>query len=426
MKQTIKTQGMMQTRKRVFTIFLLGLLTAIVPLSVDMYLPSFPEIARSLNSTVTKVAFSLSSFFIGIGVGQLLYGPVMDRYGKKRPLIIGLCIYIAASICCFFSTSIEMLVIFRFIQAIGACSGTIAATALVRDLFPPEENARIFSFLILILSVSPLLAPTLGGYIGAIWGWTSIFALLTILIGLLLAGVWLYLPPGRKGEKHYSLKPAAIGKNYAAILKVTQFTGYALIGTVAFSALFTYIAGSPGIFINDFQLTTKQFGLLFALLASGLTIASQLNNFLLKHFQSQQIIQSALLLQFCFGILLFVSPFLVISSFWIIVIILFFYLASLGLIIPNATALAMEPFTANAGSASALLGFFQMGVGSLATLLVGTLHIEKVPPLAFLLIIISLIGLGLAAWTKRVNRDRSKQKSNIADSMPESTICSHL
>jgi len=183
---------------------LLGLLTTIVPFSIDMYLPGFPDIARSLNISVTKVALSLSSFFIGIGVGQIIYGPLLDRFGRKKPLFAGLILYFITSIACAYTDTIETLIILRFVQALGACSASIAATAMVRDLFLPDENAKIFSFLMLVLSVSPMLAPTIGSYVSAAFGWHSIFILLTILALLIAIGVYFFLPESKGSDKNFS------------------------------------------------------------------------------------------------------------------------------------------------------------------------------------------------------------------------------
>ena len=165
----------MTGKKRFVTILLLGLLTAIVPFTIDMYLPGFPDIAKSLNTTISKVALSLSSFFIGMGLGQLIYGPLLDRVGRKKPLYVGLVLYCITSVGCVYATSIETLIALRFIQAIGACSATIAATAMVRDIFPQHENAKIFSFLILVLSTSPMLAPSIGSWLTSAFGWRSVF-----------------------------------------------------------------------------------------------------------------------------------------------------------------------------------------------------------------------------------------------------------
>ena len=159
-----------------------------------MYLPGFTVIASDLNTSIEKVGYSLSSFFIGICVGQLMSGPLLDRFGRKRPLYVGLLIYILASIGCGFSDSVEMLIVFRFVQALGGCVGMVAPNAVVRDLFPVEQSARVFSMLILILGVSPILAPTFGGYMVAAWGWKPIFFVLAIITAIILITVFIWLP----------------------------------------------------------------------------------------------------------------------------------------------------------------------------------------------------------------------------------------
>lgn len=389
----------MTKKRRSLTILLLGLLTTIVPFSIDMYLPGFPDIARSMNVTSAKVALSLSSFFVGIGLGQLLYGPLLDRFGRKKPLYAGLLLYLICSIGCAYAVSIESLILLRFVQAIGACSASIAATAMVRDLFPPEENAKIYSVLILVLSVSPMLAPTIGSYISAAFGWQSIFILLTILGLIISVGVFFFLPESKPADKNFSLKPPAIIEKYLFVIKEPYFIFFAFIGALGFASLFTYIASSPAVFMEHFSLTQKQYGILFAVLASGLILASQINTILLRRFKSERIILTAVVFQNSIGVLLFLVSFLQLDNFWLIVSLLFFYLSTIGMVMPNATALAMKPFENNAGSASSLLGFIQMGLGALATVVVGLLNIKTVLPLATSMLACSLLGLTLVAWS---------------------------
>src|SRR5882762_5677725 len=181
-------------RNQFFLILILGLLSAIGPLSIDMYLPGFPQIAGELDTTVAKVTLSLSSFFIGISAGQFLYGPLLDRYGRKKPLYAGLSLYFVASACCIFAHSVEVLIVLRFFQAIGGCAGMVASRAMVRDLFDVSENAKVFSLLMLVVGVSPIIAPTLGGYITAAYGWKYIFFVLTLIAALVLAAVHFTLP----------------------------------------------------------------------------------------------------------------------------------------------------------------------------------------------------------------------------------------
>lgn len=394
----------MTKKRRFITILLLGLLTAIVPFTIDMYLPGFPDIARAMDTNVSKVALSLSSFFIGMGLGQLLYGPLLDRFGRKKPLYAGLLLYCITSIGCVYAGSIENLIILRFVQAIGACSATISATAMVRDLFPPEENAKIFSFLILVLSASPMLAPSIGSWLTIAFGWTSIFFVLTILIIVIFLGVLFFLPESKGSDKKYSLNIFSILKNYRSVLGESYFIIYAITGGIGFAGLFAHIASSPGVFMEHFGLTQKQYGLLFAFLTSGLIMASQINTFLLKRYKSEALIERSLIFQNSFSILLLIASLMHLDNFWVTIGLLFLYLSSIGLVMPNASALSMKPFEQNAGSASALLGFIQMGLGSLATVFVGILNIKTVLPLAVSIMICSMLGLGLIILSKRYLR----------------------
>jgi len=382
------------TKKRKFlTILILGLLTAVVPFSIDMYLPGFPEIADSLNTSVSNVALSLSSFFIGIAIGQLAYGPILDRFGRKAPLYAGLIFYCIASIGCSFAESIDVLIVLRFFQAIGACAASVAATAMVRDLFPARENARIFSFLMLVLSASPMLAPTIGGYISAWFGWQAIFIVLTVLIAVIMLGVFFFLPESRAADKEHSLNFFSVLKGYQAVVKEGYFMVYSISGAISFGCLFTYIASSPGIFMGNYHLSQQQYGFLFAFIAFGLIGASQLNNLLMKRYSSEQIVTRVFVFQNIFGVVLITAALLNIDDFWSVTAMLFCFLAPIGFVMPNASALAMKPFTQNAGSAAALLGFIQMGLGSVATILIGTLDIKTMLPMTFGLMGCSLLAL---------------------------------
>ncbi|MCW3086984.1 MAG: MgtE intracellular domain protein, partial [Sediminibacterium sp.] len=307
----------MTKKRRRLTILLLGLLTTVVPFSIDMYLPGFGDIATGLHTTIPKVAFSLSSFFLGLGLSQLVYGPLLDRFGRTGPLYTGLLLYVISSIGCAFAPSIEVLIGLRFVQAVGACAAMITATAIVRDLFDPNEIARIYSFLILVLSVSPMLAPTAGSFLSATFGWPSIFIVLTALIILIWLGVYFFLGETRKADPLYSLKASAILRSYGTVLRTNGFVRQALIGGLALAGMFVYIASSPGLFIEQEGLSQKQYGGLFALLASGLIIASQLNRIVLKKYSSPQIIRVALFIQVIFGALLLAVGLLQMHSFWL-------------------------------------------------------------------------------------------------------------
>ena len=257
----------MQRENKFVLLVTLGLLTAIGPFSIDMYLPGFPDIATNLQTTVSKVSLSLSSFFIGISFGQLLYGPMLDRFGRKKPLYIGLCLYILASVGCTIAASVNALIAWRLLEALGGCVGMVAARAMVRDLFPVNENAKVFSTLMLVVGVSPIIAPTLGGYLTASVGWRSVFIVLTLMAAGILTLVHFQLPESKKPDPYYSLKPKPIFIAFGKVLKEPQFYTYSLTGSMAAAGLYAYIAGSPYVFMQLYKVSEKQYGWILALIA---------------------------------------------------------------------------------------------------------------------------------------------------------------
>ena len=357
----------MESGKRFYTIFTLGLLSALGPFSIDMYLPGFPDMALHLNTTVAHIALSLSSFFIGVSLGQLLYGPLMDRFGRKKPLYIGLVVYLMASLGCAFATSADALIAIRFLQALGGCAGMVAARALVRDIFPVEENAKVFSMLMLVIAVSPIIAPTLGGYMTAIFGWQSIFIILSIIAFLNLLAVYFWLPSGMKPNTEKSLLPVPIIKSFLVVMKVPQFYTYAIAGAVASAGLYAYIAGSPFVFMELYGVSEKQYGWIFAIIAAGLILASQLNTLLLRKYTSEQIIKVALFCQSVAGLCLMLGAIFNVLNLYSIIALIWFFLSTQGFTFPNSSALSIAPFSTNAGTASALMGAIQLGIGALTT-----------------------------------------------------------
>jgi DHA1 family bicyclomycin/chloramphenicol resistance-like MFS transporter len=360
--------------KHFYLILILGLLSAIGPLSIDMYLPAFPDIAKGLNTTVAKVMLSLSSFFIGISIGQLFYGPLLERFGRKKPLYFGLTLYAIAAFACAITTNVENLIAFRFLQALGGCVGMVASRAMVRDLFDVKENAKVFSTLMLVVAVSPIIAPTLGGYITSWLGWRFIFGILIIVIVCIILGVYFILPESKKPDPHFSLRPGSIINSFKDIIKNPQFSMYTFTGAVAYAGLYAYISGSPYVFMVIFKVSERHYGWIFAIVAAGLIGATQLNNLLLKKYSSAQIIKAALYTQSLIGLFLATFSMLGISELYSTIILVFLFLCCQGFIFPNASALSMAPFSNNAGSASALMGFIQMSVGAFMSAMVSVLQ----------------------------------------------------
>ncbi len=388
-------------RKRNLLILILGLLSAIGPFSIDMYLPGFPTIAEDLHTTVDNVAYSLSGFFIGICAGQMICGPLLDRFGRKRPLCVGLIIYIFASLGCALSASVEMLVAFRFLQALGGCVGMVAPGAIVRDVFPVSENARIFSLLILILGVSPIIAPTVGSYLIAGFGWHSVFIVLAIITALLLVAVIFLLPESKQPDPSMSLKPKPILSGFLFVIKQPQFFTYAFAGAIAAAGLFAYLAGSPTVFMKLYKVSEQQYGLIFGLIAGGLITCSQLNNVLLKKFSSAQIMRTTLFVQTIVGLILFIGSYLDWLNLYSTIFLMFLFLSCQGLTFPNSSALSLAPFTKEAGSASALMGAMQMGLGALASALVGFISNGTILPTTGVMAGCALLGLVMLSIGRR-------------------------
>jgi DHA1 family bicyclomycin/chloramphenicol resistance-like MFS transporter len=382
------------TRQQHFTIILiLGTLATISPFSIDMYLPGFPAIASDLHTSISQVQLSLTAYLVGIAVGQLLYGPLLDRFGRKRPLYAGLLVYLLASIGCAFATSIDALILMRFFQALGGCVGMVAAQALVRDLFPVSETAQVFSLLTLVIAVSPMIAPTVGGYATVAFGWHSIFLILAIITALILVAIYFVLPGGRDPDPSLSLRPQAVLSSFFTVLKQPQFMTYALVGGVATSAPFAYISGSPDVFINQYHISEQRYGWIFAFLAFGMIAPTQLNRILLKRFTSEQIVYATLVYQSVISLLLVVGTWLDWYGPYGLIGMLFLFLVGQGLSSPNASALSLAPFTRHTGSAAALMGSFRMTFGALVSGAVSLLHNNTAMPMVGVMAICVLMGL---------------------------------
>jgi DHA1 family bicyclomycin/chloramphenicol resistance-like MFS transporter len=368
--------------KRFYLILTLGMLTAIGPFSIDMYLPAFPSIAEGLHTTVSKVMLSLSSFFIGISAGQLLYGPLLERFGRKKPLYIGLSIYLLAAIGCAASSSVNALIFFRLLQALGGCAGMVAARAIVRDVFEVKENAKIFSTLMLVVAVSPIIAPTLGGYVTSVLGWRFVFVMLIIIDMIILLAVHFLLTGTKPPDPNFSLRAGAILNNFGSIIKHPQFYTYALTGAVGYGGLSAYISGSPYVFMEIFGVNEKQYGWVFAIIAVGIISASQFNNLALRKKTSEQIVWVALLCQALIGITFAILAFFGWNEMYTTILLIFLFLGCQGFIFPNSSALCLAPFGTTAGSASALMGAIQMTVGASASALVSVLQNHSAFPMA--------------------------------------------
>ncbi len=372
-------------RSNALIIWILGALATVTPFAIDLYLPAFSQIADDFGTSPATISLSVSSYFIGMAVGQILYGPLLDRFGRKKPLYGGLIIFILASLGCMQAWNVDALVVFRFFQALGGSAAWVAAVAMVRDFFPIEQSARVFSLLILILGVSPLLAPTIGGYLTTALGWQSVFIALAAITTIILIIVFVFLPEGHAPDPKVSLKPKPIITTFIQVLKNTQFHTYTFSGAFAFATLFIYVAGSPIIFMEIFQVSPQQYGIIFALLSVGFIGGSQVNIQLTKKYKSERIFYIALLFQVTTSLVFLFGVWNDWFGLYTSIGMFFILLSCLGLINPNATALAIAPFTENIGSASALLGCTQIGVAALASSGVGLFSADNTVPIVALM-----------------------------------------
>jgi len=388
-------------RNRLLIILILGSLSTISPFAIDMYLPAFPGIAAALHTTTARISLSISSYFVGLAAGQLLYGPLLDRFGRKIPLYAGLTLFVLASVLCLFSRTVGWLVAMRLLQALGGCVAQVAAMAMVRDFFPVQETAKIISLLILILGVSPLLAPSVGGFVSLHLGWQWVFVILALFAFLNLMIVWWFLPEGHAPDRSISLMPAPILRNFAEVLRERQFLTYALSGAFAFSGLLVYVAGSPILFMEVFHVSARTFGAIFAGLSVGFIGSNQVNVLLLRKFTSEQIFRGALLVECPASLLFLVGSIYGWFGLAPTLVLLFIALSSLGLAYPNAAALALSPFDRNIGSASAMLGFLQIGVSGLASASIGIFDAHGMLPVTLILAVTSWAGLGILMIGKR-------------------------
>lgn len=415
----MNTNTAITKKKYIKLILILGWLTALGPFSIDMYLPGFAGIAKDLNTSVANVSMTLSSYFIGISAGQLLYGPLLDRFGRKRPLFIGLIVYILASLGCVFVTDIDTFIGLRFVQAVGSCAATVASVSMVRDLFPVKDIPKVFSMLMLVVGLSPMLAPTIGGYITADYGWHTVFFILMCMGIVILFASQIVLPNTYLPDTSISLKPRPIITNFIRIIKEPQFYTYAFAGAIAFSGLFTYVAASPIVFMDIFKVDAKTYGWIFAFMSLSFISASQVNSLLLRKFKSEQMIFGALISQTFVVILFLILSINDLLGLYGTIIMLFLFLACLGISNPNTAGLTLAPFARNAGSASALMGAIQLGLGAFVSFAVGIFVDNSVVPMVIIMTITTILAMIILIFGRR------NIKRTITNSTDEEIAIAH-
>lgn len=360
---------------------LLGLLAAFGPLSIDMYLPAFPEIGASLGGGVEGVQLTLAAYFIGMAAGQLLHGPLSDRLGRRRPLFAGLIVYTAASILCALATSMEALIALRLLQALAGCAGMVISRAVVRDVADQLDPVRLMGRLMLVMGVAPILAPLIGGYVAAWFGWRAIFWLLAAigLTALILCALLLQETLPEERRRRVSL--LAVLRSYGGLLLDRRFMGAALASGFAIAGMFAYIAGSPFVFITLNGVSPALYGWLFGSAAAGFILLSQFSARLATRFGRERMFNATIAAIAACGLALLAltalhAPFA--AQFAMI----FLYVSLLGIALPLGTIITITPFPHMAGTASALVGTLQFGMGAVAGATLSALHNGTALPMA--------------------------------------------
>jgi MFS transporter, DHA1 family, multidrug resistance protein len=372
---------------------ILGALTAVGPLAIDMYLPGLPTIGREFGVDAAATQVSVASYFFGVAVGQAFYGPLSDAVGRKPALYFGLVVFILSSLGCAWADNVNTLVAFRFLQALGGCAPIVIPRAVVRDHFDQVGSIRMLSMLMLVMGLAPILAPLIGGQLLVNFGWRSVFWLLATYALVWLVLVVFLLPESLPLERRRRQPVGVVLSTYLRLLMDRTYICYVLSGALIFAGLLTYVSGSPYVFIELFHVSPERYGLYFGVNACGIMAASQTNRWLATRVEARRIVGIVLIVAMIASLVLLIDASTGFGGFAGILVPLFFYIACHGFVLPNTTALAMAPHGKVAGSASALLGTVQFVLASVTGALVAALANGTPVPLAAV-----IAGCGVAAF----------------------------
>jgi DHA1 family bicyclomycin/chloramphenicol resistance-like MFS transporter len=388
------------------TILILGALSAFGPLAIDFYLPAFPAMALAFGTDEQHIQMTLAAYFLGLSIGQLAYGPVADRFGRRIPLLAGVGLFIAASLACAFAPNLEWLIGARFVQALGGCAGMVISRAVVSDKCDAVGSAKVFSQLMLVMGLAPILAPMLGGLLVNTTGWQSIFLALTFFSALVGLAVALGLPESMPAHVPRQPLSGAL-RQYGRLLADPVFLGHALTGGIAIAGMFSYIAGSPFVFIKLYGVPAEHFGWLFGANAAGFILVAQVNARLLAKRGPAFLLTRTVWIYLGAGLALLAVTSMHTPQLWPLLIPLFICISSLGCILPNASACAMSGQGARAGSASAMLGCLQFSVAAGAAALVGVLHDGSAVPMAMVISLCGILVVSVAMLARRLQNARA-------------------
>jgi DHA1 family bicyclomycin/chloramphenicol resistance-like MFS transporter len=379
-------------------VLMLGALTAFGPISIDMYLPSVPMIARSFGGAPGSAQITLATFLAGMAIGQFFYGPASDRWGRRGSILFGAVLYVIASAACALAPSIGMLALARFVQALGGCAGQVVARAVVRDRFEHRDAARVLSLLMLVMGLAPIIAPLLGGALLSVVGWRAIFWFLTGFGALLTLATVFFLPESRSAETAAHARGEHPIRGYLALLGNPRLIGFILSGALNSAALFSYISASPSLLIDVYHVPPSRFGVVFGLNAGALIAMSQVNGHLLRRHTPEQLVAWVRPVSLAFALVLAGAAFSGFGGMWGVLVPLFFILGSFGFIGPNTMAGGLNLDPRRVGSISALMGGASFGVGALASAAITALH-DPGPRSMAIVILACIVGSTVALYT---------------------------
>ncbi|WP_236788946.1 Bcr/CflA family multidrug efflux MFS transporter [Amycolatopsis sp. GM8] len=351
-------------------LLILGGLTAFAPLSIDMYLPALPTMTGDLHTSDSTLQLTLTAFIIGLALGQLVLGPISDTVGRRKPLLAGLALYAVASVLCALSPSVEVLIAARALQSVGAAAGIVIARAVVRDLYSGTAMTKFFSVLMLVSGLAPILAPVIGGQLLRLASWRGVFVVLTVVGALLLIATALALRESLPPDRRTPGRLGATLRTYGTLLADRSFLGYALSGGVMFAGMFAYISASSFVLQDVYGLSPQEYSLVFGANGVGIVLAGQLNGWLVGRVPERTLLAAGLTASAVGGLGVLAATAFTLPLVALLIPLLLL-VSSIGLVMPNASSLALAEHARSAGAASALLGVLQFAIGGLATPLVG-------------------------------------------------------
>lgn len=408
LKNKFDSQDKPRRFTKVWIVLLLGSLTAFGPLSMDMYLPALPLVTNDLQTTASLGQLSITSCLLGLAIGQLLFGPLSDIQGRRRPLVITLVIYAVASLLCAFSPNIWLFVGLRFIQGFAGAAGIVIARASARDMYVGKDLTQFIALLALVNGAAPILAPIFGGAVLNWVSWHAVFIILSLIGLLMFLAVVFFLPETLPPENRSTGGILATVKTFGDLLKDKVFMGIALTQAFVTMSMFAYIGGSPFVLQNIYGATPQQFSFIFAVNGVGIIIAAQLTGKLAARIEETTLLFTGIIISFLGSFILLLAVMLNLS-FWILLVALFLVVASVGMVNTTSFSLGMQRQGKVAGSASAFLGILPFGGGALVSPLVGIGGDHTAIPMGIVIFICSMMAVFIyISMVKVKNRKQAR------------------